>query len=231
MSVYESTWYKDELNRQSYQGANSTYYLSWNVYNDNTHLYIDLTTGNKVSIMKMLRTGFTVYVDETGKKSTERYVQYPVERKSSMENERRGAGQRGGGRASGQRRGADLSKMLEKLPKMAKANTTKGLIENTIDALENYTFELSKGDNEQLLYTMAIPLEAMLTNQEVAEVSIGLVSGHFDIQQRPSSSQGAGGGGRGKGGMGGGSPLSSQMAEMADPIKIWFKTTLAKGNE
>ena len=228
MTVYDSTWYKNELNRQSYQGANSTYYLSWNVYNDDKHLYIDLTTGNRTSIMKIIRTGFTVYVDETGKKSTQRYVQYPVERQKTIERERKGGGQRG--RTAGERRSPDIGKMLEKLPQKVKLSTLKGEIQTTTDALEKYTFQLALGDNEQLLYTLAIPLEDILTHSGISEVSIGLVSGHFDIPQRPSSAQGSGGR-KGQGGMGAGSPMSAQMAEMADPIKIWFKTTLAEGNE
>lgn len=231
MSVYESSWFQQELNRDNYQAGNSTYQLSWNVYNDKDYLYIDLRSGHRPTILKMLRAGFTVYIDGGGKKSEERYVQYPVKRKPPME---RSAGNRGNRNSGAQRGGMDLIKMLQNVSEEVVLKSMDGLKQTTTDKLVEYQFNLTSEAEGVLNYALRIPLKDMLQAPVSSEISVGLVSGSFEMPQRPSGSgQGGGrpgGGGRPQG-MGGNAQMSSQMAEMTDPIKIWFKTVLAEDNE
>lgn len=238
MPVHQSAWYENGMNESSYQAASSDYQLSWNVYNDKEHLYIDIRTEHRASIMKMMRMGFQVFIDPTLKKNEQMGVTYPIKPKrpqgdgSGQRNESRQRPQ--GNRSGRQGRGGapDFSKMLEHTPKAFIVNGLQGEKRTKVPELPE-GYEVDLGIEEGVLqYTLKVPLKDFCDPSAVSELGIGFLSGAADINMmnRGGGAGRPGGGGPPGGGMGGGN-MSAQMAEMADPIKIWFKAQMASSNE
>jgi len=225
LPVYESQSYSGGLNTEAYQGNNSTYALSWNVYNDDESLVIDIATAHKPSIVKILRFGFQVSFDQKHDKIETYGINYPVKKQPSGA-QSGNSGRRPSGRRPGQsQEGIDPNKALEHLPKRVEINSLNGNTQTLIDSLpKGYEIKLSITD-EALHYFLKVP-KADFVAADQSEVSIGFKSG---AMERRMSSGGAGPGGGGKrpdmGSRSGG--MSSQMVEMMEPIKIWFKAQLA----
>lgn len=235
MPVYESTWYGETIDQENYSAASSNYYLSWNVYNDAEHLLIDLRTEHRPSIMKITRMGFQVFVDPSGKKNETLGITYPIKptRKPQEGSERsrqgqRGSGRRPSGRGSGE--GADLSRLLEHMPKRFLINAVDGNRSESIDNLpEGYEARITI-ENGVLHYFLKLPIKDFSELADLSELSIGFLSGASDMNMMGNRAGGRPGGGP-PSGAGGASPMASQMAEMADPIKVWFKVDLASSHE
>lgn len=211
--------------------SNVRYYIS----NDAENLHISLNASERTAISKILKTGLTIYFDVEGKKSTKVSVKYPI--KGSQKFSREEMQKQGN-----QRDNFDLKTVISELPgNVIFTNYDKTEIFSTVVKNSTIKVSIDANSNKEITYNLTIPfnkiLEAGLSS--LSNLSIGIVSGKFDMSSQQSGGmqggmrgqgggQGGGGGGKGQGrGQGGGSrPSNTNMSAMTTPISIWFKADL-----
>lgn len=212
--------------------------VSYQVFNDEANLYINLKTFDKMAIVKILKSGLSIYFDETGKKNETVAVEYPLHNKNFDFKQLRPQNGKNGSS------NFDVNQLLQSVPNSAvlinnenrqsfnlELNSTN--ISVKLEAIET---ELDEG----LTYKLKIPLrditEKPITSLE--NFSIGIVTGEIKTPQaqsgggRPAGVGGgrpSGGGGRpaGVGGgrpSGGGRPANApkNVSNITKPINIWF---------
>lgn len=231
--LHESKWESNKTASSAFTGIDNTSKMNWQVSNDNENLYLRLSTAKRTTIMKMIRKGFKVYfniVDD--KKKSETYLNFPLEMKRQAGEDRRAmAGQfggggmrRGGGRQGGQNRTFDVQRIIKRIPRNV-IYQQNGKQETFVMGLDqtNIKVDLAASADGKLYYEAVIPFEKIIVGgiKNLRNLSIGLVSGSFDIPVNSSRGPaGMGGAGR-PGGMTG--RMGGNMSDMADPVKIWFK--------
>ena len=220
----------------NYKYYDSKSKIRYQVSSNEQYLFLTFNTSNGASIMKIVRTGLTIYFDSNGKKKKDSYIQYPVGKLAKME--------KGKIKPDHQPKPKkmNLSNMISGVPREAiyYTNETARTINLTTDTAG---FEASlKEENGALTYTIRIPFSKIEgTNYNSRnELAIGVESGEFSMpSQRPTQSAsvqggrggkgGGGGGGHGGGGRPGGAssgPGGGQSSEMTTPIKFWFRISL-----
>tara|TARA_R110002050_G_scaffold141251_2_gene266313 strand:+ start:21477 stop:22238 length:762 start_codon:yes stop_codon:yes gene_type:complete len=218
----------------NYKYYDSDSQIRYQVSNNEDFLFLTLNTSNRASIMKIIRTGLTIYFDTNGKKTKETYIQYPVRKLSNLENVKSNQDPRN------KPHKMNLSNMISGVPLLANyyIDETEHSIQLTNDT-SGLTASLTE-ENGALTYRIKIPFSKITTHgaNSLTNFVVGIESGAFKSpSQRPSqnsggpSGQGGGGGGRGgagrPGGPGnGGAPGGGQSTEMTEPIKFWFKVSL-----
>jgi uncharacterized membrane protein YgcG len=220
----------------NYKYYDSKSKIRYQVSSNEKYLFLTFNTSNNASIMKIVRTGLTIYFDSNGKKKKDSYVQYPVAKLAKME--------KGKIKPDHQKRPQkmNLKNMISGVPREAIyfANETAQTINLSTDTSE-FEARLIE-ENGALTYTIRIPFSKIEgTNYNSRnDLAIGVESGEFEMpSQRPTQSSGGqggpggkgGGGGGGQGGGGrpggsGGGPGGGQSSEMTTPIKFWFRVSL-----
>ena len=229
--------------------------MMYETHQDAENVYLHLSTTERINIIKILRFGFAVYVDETGKKKEDKGFIYP--RRSERTKGGKGSGS-GSGREQGPRNGTgDPNDMLNRLLKHTK-ESSKELVEMGFEGkgsrkiynldLEqpNVLIDFEVDSLNRLHYYASIPKEKIFTDEKYNDgiLSIGLVSGAMQMPTSPGGGAGGGmrpgaggGGGRPGGGMGpgggmrpgsgqGGGMDMEQRMKMMEPIEVWFKVEL-----
>lgn len=228
--IYESNWAPDQ-EEKVITGHDKSYQISWQLKNDEQFLYLDLYSSYMPTVSKILRTGFKFYVDQSNSKSEEFYINYPLKpvKKEVARNER---GPWPGGPRDRVLDDGDRSKMrnrmLERMPKEFKLNSLSGKSTENVDSAKFYSLQLQFDSGGTFNYALKFPINDFVKNK-VETFTIGLESGAFDLSLMSGMYGGRPGGSRPGGGenMVGSNPMAAQMAEMQDPIKIWFQVNLA----
>lgn len=214
--------------------------LGFGVMNDNTNLYLSMTTYDRQVVMKVLR-GFTIWIDPTSKKNKSFGIKYPLEHDI--------IGMTG--------RGFRKNNQDENFDFLIQQNLSQ---QNNIVIIKEDLHQYTETDNGEdgikikmiydkgdLTYEMKIPLNEF-NLESLDKISICLESTKM---QRPENmpNRGSGGkpggdmggsmgGGRSGGGMGGGmrggrrgGRMPGGMQGMMDPIELWIKIKLIEANE
>lgn len=188
--------------------------VRYQAHHDDKNVYLKINTTDNVSILKILRTGLTVYFDSNGKKKKKVSLQYPLPFESDEQSDFRRQ------MRNDERQQMELSKMLRKIPKEAvfSSHDVKEFIHFGVSKT-NIMAELSSPDNEELNYEIIIPISRVSDEgfENTKKLSIGIESGAFE----PPA--GAMRGGGMPGGAKGAPPGGMNMSEMMTPIQIWFK--------
>ena len=214
--------------------------LGYTVLKDNDFLYLNISTRETASQLKMLRNGVVVFLDKDGKKEETVFLQYPL--------------------ASG-------SKTSDN-PKTTREGRTR-LLDKKIEGLSNEILFVN-GENEEyinrhmnnegisaeinavedeLYYQLKFPINYIATSgPKIPTMGIaikGLETRAFQPSQSPPAMQSGGrgsggrgmGGGRGGGRRGGGNKIgtpapqtrsSGQMQNLGSNVEIWFKVDLGQ---
>ncbi len=173
----------------------------YKVSQDETYVYLNISTTDKETTMAILRNGLTIYYDIKGKKKKDVYVKYPYSNEPSQS--------RQGSRENNDTETVDINSMIEKLPAEAEYSSfeesqvfNKGL--NTLDiAIEsNYT-----ASSQLFEFSIKIPKDRIDSkkNTDFSKLSLGVVAnkmeGTINKERGQGQNQGmrSGGGGRGNG--------------------------------
>ena len=212
-------------NNLSYARYDSESKVRYNVYNNNTHLQIILSTNDKSSLANILKGGLTIYMNDEGKKKKTTYVTYPID----SQDERRETPSEGEPKGN---RPPDLNRLVHEVPK-TKLYAFQG---------NEQRLSLNEGDIDiklfakgtELFYELLIPFDKIsnLPKAELHEILIGVVSGNLEM---PEGRSGPSGGGRMPGGNGQGGPQGSgggrqgssggrpDMETGSSSVDFWFK--------
>lgn len=232
----------NKLKSDTYNYYEDNSKVSYQVFNDEDNLYINLRTSDKMTIIKIIKSGLSIYFDETGKKSKNVVVEYPLHNKNFNFSQLRPKNGTSG------RPNFDITQLIKSIPNSAIFKKGENIDRFNLELNStNISIGLevieSEFEDNLLVYKLKIPLSEITTKSisELDNFSIGIVSGKIKTPQRP---QGVGsgrptGGGRPAGvgggrpsGSGGGRPLGAgkgrprnipnDISELSEPIIIWF---------
>ena len=214
--------------------------IAFGIMNDESNLYVTLSTSNRNTMMQVMRLGFTVWFDPDGGTKEVFGVKYPVGIQ--------GMGPRSEGR-SGRPRDSmpDLEEQIRSLSEsqlwVEVLGPGKGDVV-WVSAADTAGIQVRLGHSDfgQLVYEMRVPLQSLPQWPHALDVSpggiisVGFKTGVVDWAARRSQRPGGGmrggrpggmaggrSGGRPGGGMRGGSPRGA----MLEPFTYWAKVTLA----
>ena len=213
--------------------------IAYRVAHDEDNLYLELRTDDETAIQKIVRNGLFVYIDPQGGKSKDIYFNYPLQMKLGKGGIRKMMQQNEGKFRPGEKREFNVNQMLENLSTEAiySNNKTTEMIP-VFARSKSYKVELSAPTNEQLVYKLKIPLAEVLdVIKEEHVLSLGIMTGKFEMPSRQggqgAAMSGGMGGGRSEGGIqGGGRPGGMNMVsvediqKMQEQISIWFSFAL-----
>ena len=234
--------------KYEYSYYNKENQILYKVTNDENNLHLILNTTAQASILKILKTGLTIYFDVNGKKKRDVFVHYPFKLKSDLEKEEFKKEDKG------EPSGRSLNYFVSQIP--------PELIFSSYSVAENINLNNKDADikdsitvlnKDEIVYELTIPLSRISKKGSfsLANLSIGVVSGKFEIPNnhgpistRPvnaGNGSGAGGmvsNGPAGGGMvnqasndipsGAGSTGDPELTALGIPIEFWFKVSLIK---
>ncbi|AGF77350.1 hypothetical protein UWK_00772 [Desulfocapsa sulfexigens DSM 10523] len=186
--------------------------------NDEDSLYIRLLSRNQVTNMMLLRTGFTVWLDDTGENRKTFGLQFPLARQNLIP-----------GRMSDHKTRNGMEEMLEdtqySLAILSGVEETRQTLP-TNKAEEMGIYVRLGMQQGYLVYELKVPLTYSKKNNTIG---VGLETGK---PEKPSGKVSSGGGRGGRGGGGGGKKMGgkggAQGGGSHEPIEIWAKVYLAK---
>lgn len=202
--------------------------------NDADNLYLVLKGMDRKRQMQVMRAGFTVWLDATGKNKKTLGIRYPI----GMQAYGIPAVRSEPGTEFDQEQRRKLAEMMGEIEILGPEKSDR----NRVWKSNPYGIEAELGDTlGAMIYELKIPLKptdespyAIFANAGDV-ISLGLETGEMSRGDRgghPPMGGGMRGGGGGRGGMGGGGkrggPRGGRMGEgMPQSIKLWAKVTLA----
>ncbi len=215
--------------------------LGYTVLRDNDHLYLNISTRESASQLKMLRNGVVVFLDKEGKKDETVFLQYPLTPGSKAS---------GNPKTSREGKATFLNKKIEGL--QDDILFVNGENEEYINRLlnnEGISAEINAVEDE-LYYQIKFPISYVAaTGQKLPTVGIAIKGLETRASQpmQPAQSMRSGGKGSGGRGMGGGrgggrgggkrggstsgtpapqTRSTNQTQDMGSNVAIWFKVDL-----
>ncbi len=217
--------------------------ISYDVYNDETNIYISFKTLNYYSQIKILKMGLTVWFDTKGKKNKKKGIVFPLDNgfKPDMKSMQGGSGSSGMGIQSITQLHTYF-KLQDKRIKLIGMEDEHGRTEYIFEpGRSDISAEITFDSSNRLNYLATIPIRKLFADGSLDNkaLSIGFESGFIDVnkmkQEMMKSGMHPGQGGRsgGMGGMGGGmmgggrpgggrSGGMPQQTELSDPVRLWF---------
>ncbi len=216
----------EDDNRYRYHDSRSK--IRYQITNDDKDLHIKLNTSDKGSIMKILKTGLTFYFDVKGKKRKDVYFQYPIAQDLKMS---------GPDRTKKQNE-LELEKLFLRIPTEC--------IYSSFGETEYIYFSRTEHDiivsikaltKDEIIYDLIIPFSRITDEgfSSLSNLSVGVVSGKFEIPSSGGSVHGSMGSGSGSrssgssrhsGSMYGERSGSIDISSMNKAIDFWFKVDL-----
>ncbi len=236
----------DEISDQSHYDKKSK--ISYDVYNDETNIYININTSNYYSQIKILKMGLTVWFDIKGKKNKDMGIVFPLNNgfKASKQRMQNSSGATGAGGQSITQLHNNF-KLQDKRIRLVGMEDEHGRTEYTVEpGSSDVVAEITFDSSNRLNYVATIPIKKLFADGSLVNktLSVGIESGFLDVnkmrQEMMNSGmhQGQGGRGGGMGGMGGGmkggggrqgggrSGGMPQQTELSEPVKVWFAVDL-----
>lgn len=193
------------------------------IMNNDATLYIQLVTRSQTSKMLLLRTGFTTWIDSSGKSTKNFGLLFPLAQPKKTQ-----------ASAADHVPRNNLEEMVQD------GRYTLAILDGLTDSRQ--TISISKAVDQgiiakislkhnYLIYDLQLPLNRLENSNSI---SIGFESGKLErpAGQKASRGQGKGGGkGGGKGQMmgGKGGKRGSHGGDRPQPIELWVKVQLAEG--
>jgi len=128
--------------------------------------------------------------------------------------------------SDGDQRSLDLKQLLDQVP--GDAIFSHSGVEEYVSTLSESEIKVSINaiSNSEIVYMLAMPFSKISSEgiSAMSTLSVGIVSGYFDMPSSPMNNQS---GGRSGGGMSGGNrPGGMANTAMSTPVKIWFQVDL-----
>ncbi|KAA3639691.1 MAG: hypothetical protein DWQ02_03250 [Bacteroidetes bacterium] len=230
LGLYQSYSESDFSPETSVFNHDETNDLYWLVTNDSDHLYLRIHSSKMTTQMKMLNAGFTVYLDPTGEKSESTFLNFPV-RRERRRMDRENTGRRpSGAPGGGERPKFDVNRVIERIDSSA-VFVLEGTKETFNYKANDSGIEIAvfEGEEGVFHYFSVIPFNKISPEGEkaISKLSIGLVSGAFEIPVNTGGGMEQRAGNRPGGGQRM-AEMQKRRAEMAEPIKIWGLIELKK---
>lgn len=256
-SVKHSQWHNPQAKEAAKEPSAKKYSydntagMMYRIANSRDSLYIDLKFPGKLTRMKVLGFGFTVWIDPEAKNNKRIGIKYPLGnrkqlpglgnplRQAEIEEGEHGMLQIDYSRDKNEE---PLPKLINKEMKLIGFLGPESVMKQSALNSEIRT-NLKYESDRTLAYQLAIPLKKISEAMNIGSdsiVSIGFVTGHMDSQERREKRQTPGvGGGGGMPPMGGAPPAYSGNQMMrgkkkpfAEPASLWLKKVkLASGDE
>jgi len=230
----------DEDKMQSeikYIGFDTHSAIRYAISNDNEFLYIRMEALSRPSVLKIVQSGFYIYIDTLGKKNKDMWFNYPIgETDQLFQAKLFSKGEKENAAVAGK---IELESQIKDVSKFALfvANNNEESAENDIE--KGFSFHLMPGEYGSLFYYAAIRLDKIKKGgfDAIDKLNIGIISGAF---KKPNLASGGGGGSRSRryGGMNRVPQAQHQsnidpekmrdMYLMSMPINFWIKVELYK---
>lgn len=250
MPIQQSMKVENETTTTSLNYFDANDKISYDFFNDDKNLHVYIATAEYTTQLKILKFGFTLWLDQEGKKNKDKGIIFPQDQ-SANSNMMRDGGRmnRTGGANSADKMQQMLTQIQEQFLASPKIMTLIGMEDD--NSRMNINTELEKlgisvsitfDSLNMLRYKAIIPIDKIFTDEKYGNnlMSIGFSSGflEMDISQMSQGRSGGGmpgGGNRGsmQGGsmQGGGRPggsggNASQFQKLMKPVNIWFKASL-----
>lgn len=218
--------------------------IRYSVSNDDEHFFLRFTVSDENMIREMLRKGVYIYLDPSGKRKKDIYVNYPLKREGAQKRPdmQRPAG-KPGSFDEAKRPEFKLAEQLEALSTEA-IFSSHGLMEvmPVFSGRSSVKVSLRAIDDRRLAYELIIPFKRISDKPdgEIETLTVGILSGKTDmLQMGGGPGEGPDGGGM-QGGMQGGNMPSgdgiqggefggNRVSAVSNPVEIWFKVSLYRG--
>ena len=190
--IYKSVAESKMQKEIQYIGFDNSSAIRYAISNDKEFLYIRLEALSRSSVLKIIQSGFYIYVDTLGKKDKTMWLNFPIghtdkvfDAKLFREGAKENAAEAGKIELESKIRDVSLSAVF-----VAYENE-----EEVIDDIEKgFAFHLESGEYGSLIYYAAIRLDKIKKGgfDDLDNINIGIISGAF---KKPNLA-GSGGGGR-----------------------------------
>ena len=200
----------------------------YKVSQDETYVYLNISTTDKETTMAILRNGLTIYYDIKGKKKKDVYVKYPYS------NEPRQSRQ--GSQENNDANPIDLNSMIIKLPAEAEYGSfeEKQAFNKDLNTLDIAIANHYTSSSQLFEFSIKIPKDkiASQVNSDFSKLSIGVVANKMEGAVKKERGQGqsqgmrSGGGrrgnGNGRGGMKGQNEQRPSTTTEKITVDFWF---------
>lgn len=235
--IYKSLAEENMKKEIQYIGFDNQSTIRYAISNDKDYLYIRLEALSRPSVIKIIQSGFYIYLDTLGKKEKDIWLNYPQGYTNEVFNAKLFDGdQQENAALIGK---LDLESKIKDVGKFGvfAANEKEESVENNLE--KGFAFNLVPGEYGSLNYYAAIRLDRIkkggLENLEI--INIGIVSGAFKKPNMPGGGHSGGQSSR-YSGMNRVPTAQDQnnfdpqkfreMAIMSIPINFWIKVQLHK---
>lgn len=231
--IYKSIAEEKMQKEIQYIGFDNQSAVRYAISNDKEYLYIRLEALSRPSVLKIIQSGFYIYIDTLGKRTKDMWFNYPIgltdqvfKAKLFHEDEKENAAIKGK---------IELESQIKDVDKYAifVVNAVEDSVVNDLE--KGFAFHLIPGEYGSLNYYVAIRLDKIKKGgiENLDQLSIGVISGAF---KKPNLAGSGGGGGRHSGGMNRvPQPQSNvdpqkmrEMYLMSQPITFWLNVQLYK---
>ncbi|MFT5823038.1 MAG: hypothetical protein ACI8ZM_004297 [Crocinitomix sp.] len=226
-----------------YRNFNSEFKIAYNVLKDDDNIYLLAYTSDYATQIKIIRLGFSVWLDEKGTKNKDKGILFPLKQTSKNE-----IGNAGNSRINDWESNTEEIKLIrlqEKFDASIKemrlfqlknkyGKSSVNMSSDSSDIITTIAFDSLNA----LHYQLKIPKNRIFTTEKHQDgyFSIGLISGSVEpifssegqTRTRGAGAKGGGGksGGGGRSGGGKGNAVSSPRSVLETPIKFWFRVNI-----
>ena len=250
LPLYQSKNILDkETNKLRYYDADGK--IMYDVFNDDKNVYVKMQTSDFIAQVKILRLGFTLWLDKDGKKSRDKGIVFPQKQSwNSLGRSKDGRSSQQQNQTS-EKQKQQMKQLQEQFRASPKNMVLVGMDEKGSRTIVNSEMEksdiqvsISFSVDNTLHYEAIIPIKKIFIETRLSDsvFSIGFESGYAELGNSGMPSEGGTrsggrGSGMGRGGMaggakgGGGRPdgnkaQNDSRSALSEPIKIWFKIKL-----
>ena len=242
LPLYQSKGIEDE-NAATLRYFDNDGKIMYDIFNDDRNIIVHIKTSDIVAQLKIIRKGFTLWLDQEGKKNRKMGIVFPQEQTGNRKLSQQKGRPAGQNSSMSNKREQQLEQLKEQYRRSPKNMTLIGFRDDSSKTVIHTELEESDihvsilFDTDVLYYQAIIPIEKVFTDQKSNDsiLSIGFESGYFDIEFNSSPRQG---GDMGMGGPGGnkaggrGRPVTKESRDeyrlaMSEAIKVWFRAKLS----
>jgi hypothetical protein len=223
--------------------------ILYDIFSDDKNIIVEMKTSDIAAQLKIIGRGFTLWLDQNGKKNRKMGIVFPQEQTGNRKPSQQ-RGRPGGQNSSMSNKWEQQLEQLKEQYRLSPKNMTLIGFRDDSSKTDIHTELEESGihvsilfDTDDVLnYQAIIPIEKVFTDQKSNDsiLSIGFESGYFDIEFNSSPKQGGmgRGGNMGMGGPGGnkaggrGRPVTNESRDeyrlaMSEAIKVWFRAKLS----
>ncbi len=236
--IYKSIAEDKMQNEIQYIGFDNNSAIRYAISNDKEYLYVRLEALSRPSVLKIVQSGFYIYIDTLEKKNKEMWFNFPIGKTDQVFQAK--LMREGDEENAAMARKLELESQIKDISKSALfvANKVEESVENDLE--KGFAFNIKPGEYGSMNYYAAIRLDKIKKGgfKNIDKLSIGIISGAF---KKPTLPGGGGGNGGGRQGGMNRMPQAQQQSNsnvdmnkmremylMSLPINFWINVQLFK---